>query len=67
MEQQGWFLGLDQFKENILIRFGSEISDVSLIKDLGGLLEVKNGEVGLVPLQRAGSRLKMCLEDRTFS
>ena len=58
VEQQGWFLGLDQFKENILIRFGSEISDVSLIKDLGGLLEVKNGEVGLVPLQRAGKQVE---------
>ena len=58
VEQQGWFLGLDQFKEQMLIRFGSEISDVSLIKDLGGLLEVKNGEVGLVPLLRAGKEVE---------
>ena len=66
VEQQGWFLGLDQFKEQMLVRCGSEISDFSLIKDLGSLLEVKNGVVGLVPLQRIGKQVEDVLEGQSL-
>ena len=66
VEQQGWFLGLGQFKEQMLVRFGSEISDFSLIKDLGSLLEVKNGVVGLVPLQRIGKQVEDVLEGQSL-
>lgn len=58
VEQQGYFPGLDQFKEPMLVRFGYEISDVSLIKDLGRLLKVKIGLVGLFPLQRIGKQVE---------
>jgi len=58
VEQEGWKMVLDQFKEQMVVRFGSEISDNSLMKDLGKLLEVRDGVVGLVPLQRIGKQIE---------
>jgi len=58
LEQEGWMMALNQFKEQMVVRFGSEISDNSLMKDLGNLLEVRNGVVGLVPLQRVGKQIE---------
>ena len=57
-KQDGWVMSLGHFKDQMLVRFGIEISGNSLMKDLGSLLEVSNGVVGLVPLQRVGKQVE---------
>ena len=59
-------MALDQFKDQMVNRFGREISDNSLMKDLGSILEVRNGGVGLVPLQRVGKQIEDMLSGQSL-
>ena len=65
VEQEGC-MALDQFKDQMVNRFGREISDNSLMKDLGSILEVRNGGVGLVPLQRVGKQIEDMLSGQSL-
>ena len=66
VEQDNWSMGFDKFKEQMLLRFGCGVSEDSLFKDLGTLLEVKNGLVGLVPLQQIGKQLEDVLSGQSL-
>ena len=66
VEQENWSMGFDKLKEQMLLRFGCGVSEDSLFKDLGTLLEVKNGLVGLVPLQQIGKQLEDVLSGQSL-